>query len=75
VTDTKSLKTVRDARIDELKAAFTSYVDKEIARQEKVVELLEQILEAHGTSTAATKTVIDEISVLAETKLSKFLTG
>lgn len=73
--DTKSAKEARDALIDELKAAFTEYIDAEISRVEGSIDLLEAILKAHNTPTSASKTVIDEITVLAETDFSKFLSG
>jgi len=73
--DTSSLKEARDAQLDALKEAFEKYIDDEIARQENMVTLLEGILEGHNTPTSVNKTVIDEITVLSELELSKYLAG
>lgn len=75
LADTSKNKELRDARLDALKEAFDEYIDKEIERQENVVDLLEKILEGHNTPTSSSKTVIDDISILAEREFSKFLTG
>lgn len=75
MADTAKRKELRDAKLDELLDAFNTYIDKEIDRQEAVADLLERILEGHNTPTALSKTVIDDISVLAEREFNNFLTG
>lgn len=68
-------KAERDTQLDQLKLAFDEWVDRRIERYEKEADFLRRILEERGATDRVQNDVINELTVIAETDLNRFLTG
>jgi hypothetical protein len=67
-------KETRDKTIDDLKALFDKYIDKEIERVDKEIDILDKILKGHGGE-AILGLVNEKISELSTLEIQKFLEG
>uniref|UniRef100_A0A7C3SN47 Uncharacterized protein n=1 Tax=Dictyoglomus turgidum TaxID=513050 RepID=A0A7C3SN47_9BACT len=67
-------KETRDKNLTDLKALFDKYIDREIERVNKEIDILDKILKGHGGE-AILGLVNEKISELSVLEIQKFLEG